>query len=104
MRCGLSPRHQPSAVRCQDRHEVSGLWTADCGHHFGRKRRPHAGCEALRAGARISAGDLCDVVDQGFDSGIYSAFMVASKNGTSAAQKKLFFRLRRTISDPSTPR
>ena len=27
------------------------------------------------------ARDLCDVVDQGFDSGIHPAFMVAGKNG-----------------------
>jgi hypothetical protein len=31
----------------------------------------HAGREALRAGARLPARDLCDVVDQGFDTGIH---------------------------------
>jgi hypothetical protein len=31
--------------------------------------------------ARLPACDLCDVVDQGFDTGIHPAFVVARKNG-----------------------
>jgi hypothetical protein len=35
----------------------------------------------IRAGARLPARNLCDVVDQGFDTGIHLAFVVAGKNG-----------------------
>jgi RNA polymerase sigma-32 factor len=65
-----------------------------------------------RTGARLPACDLRDVVDQGFDTGIHPAFLVAGKNWHQA-QKMLFFKLRRTkrksrrwrmaIFVPSTP-
>ncbi len=44
---------------------------------------------------RASAWPLCDVVDPRLDPGIYPAPWSLVKMGTTAAQKKLFFNLRR---------
>ena len=58
--------------------------------------RPDAGREEVRARTRLPPRHLCDVVDPRLDPGIHPALAGSLvKMGTTAAQKKLFFNLRR---------
>ena len=78
---GPQARHQPSAARRQDRHGLSRLRPADRRGDFRGQCRPDAGGEEIRAGARLPAGHLCDVVDQGLDPGIHPAFVEPGEDG-----------------------
>jgi RNA polymerase sigma-32 factor len=57
--------------------------------------RPDAGREEVRARSRLPPRDLCDVVDQGSMQEFILRSWSLVKMGTTAAQKKLFFNLRR---------
>ena len=74
-------RHQPSAARGQDRHGLSRLRPADRRGDLRGQCRPDAGRQEIRAGARLPAGDLCHVVDQGLDPGIHPALVEPGEDG-----------------------
>ena len=81
-RCGFCPPacDKPSAARGEDRHGISRLWAAGGRPDFRGQSRHDACGEEIRAGKRLPACHLCDVVDQGGDPGIYPAVMVAGQN------------------------
>jgi RluA family pseudouridine synthase len=95
---------QPSAPRRQDRHGLSRLWPADLRTDLRGQCRHDAGGQALRSRPRLPPGDLCHVVDPRRDPGIHPAFSWSLvKMGTTAAQKKLFFNLRKLKGQMQAP-
>ena len=80
-RRGPSTRHQPSPARGQDSHGLSRLRIADFRGRLGRQCRPDAGGEAVRAREGLPACHLRHVVDQGVNTRVHPAFLVAREDG-----------------------
>src|ERR1700736_5231762 len=80
-RRGTPPCHQPSPARGQDRHGLSRLRLADFRGRLGRQCRPDAGGEAVRTRQGVPARYLRHVVDQGVNTRVYPAFLVAREDG-----------------------
>jgi hypothetical protein len=88
--------HEPPAPRGQDRHGLSRLWPADRRSHFRRQCRPDAGGEEVRA--RTSGFRLATYAMWWIRAAIQEYILRSwslVKIGTTAAQKKLFFNLRK---------
>ena len=68
---------------------------ASRGAHFRGQRRHDAGGHAFRSEPRIPACDLCHVVDRASIQEYILHSWSLVKMGTTAAQKKLFFNLRK---------
>ena len=83
-----APDHQPFAARGQDRDGLSRLRPAGVRDRRRRQCRADAGGQALRARPRLPAGNLCDVVDPGRDSGIHPALLEPRQNGHDRGAEK----------------